>query len=108
MEISSLFGFQTITWAQELEEKVSLPPQKAQAQEAPVPGETVNEDRLEKVRSQNLASPAPEPVDLQQALVLIRQVQEQMTSLDRGEARDLYQFDRLRDLCCRVYENSEA
>jgi hypothetical protein len=60
------------------------------------------EDRLELVRTQNLASPPQEPVDLAKAADLLRQVQDSMQTLDKQNARELYQFDRLRDLLYRV------
>ena len=54
------------------------------------------------MRTQNLASPPQEPVDLAKAVDLLRQVQNQMQGLDKQDAQDLYQYDRLRDLMYRV------
>lgn len=62
------------------------------------------EDRVELVRAQNLESPQTHVADLEQALVLMRQVSEQMAGLEKQELRQLYQFDRLRELCCSLQE----
>jgi hypothetical protein len=37
-----------------------------------------------------------------QALVLLQQVQQDLGTFSRQDLRELYQFDRLRDLCTQV------
>ncbi len=72
------------------------------------PSAAPGEDRVELVQAQNLESPQPRPVDLEQALVLLRRVTEQLAGLEKQEARQVYQFDRLRELCCNLQEPSAA
>lgn len=64
--------------------------------------EAEGRDRVDLVRAQNLVSPFPEDVDLQKAAVLLRQVTRQFQTMERQDVHRLYQFDRLRDLCCRL------
>jgi len=60
------------------------------------------EDRVELVQAQNLTSPPVEEVDVDQALELLQQVQQGLNNYSSQELRELYQFDRLRDLCTQV------
>jgi hypothetical protein len=63
---------------------------------------TSAQDRVELVRTQNLASPPLEQVDIKKAAILLRQVTHQLNLMERQDMRQLYQFDRLRDLCHRL------
>jgi hypothetical protein len=65
--------------------------------------EQEGEAPVDLVRAQNLASPALEDTDLEKAAVLLRQVTHQFTTMERQEMRQLYQFDRLRELCCQLH-----
>jgi hypothetical protein len=64
--------------------------------------EVPSADSLTLVRTQNLASPLPEDVDLNRAVELLQQIQDQLQLLNKDQAGDLYQVDRLRDLLYRV------
>ncbi len=102
MEISSHYPYYTAQLTAESQDQ-TMSSQKAQkTPEASATEMVASQDRLDLVRTQNLASPAQEPVDLAKAADLLRQVQNQMQGLDKQDARDLYQFDRLRDLMYRV------
>ncbi len=105
MEISSPYLYYTAKLAPEPEDQASGGQQASSSPEATVPGKVETEDRLELVRAQNLASPPQEPVDLARAAEILRQVQDQLHLLGKQEARELYQFDRLRDLLYRVSQN---
>jgi hypothetical protein len=67
---------------------------------------TPAEDRLELVRSQNLDSLHPEPEDMQQARELLGQVGRLLGGMGKAALREVYQFDRLRELCCRLQESN--
>jgi hypothetical protein len=102
VEISSHYPYYTAKLAPEMEDQASVSQKMVSNPEANGAGLVQMEDRLELVRTQNLASPAQESVDLVQAAELLRQVKDQMHILDKQEARELYQFDRLRDLLYQV------
>jgi len=59
-------------------------------------------DSLTLVRTQNLASPLPEAVDLNRAVELLQQVQDQLQLLNKDQAGELYQVQRLRELLYRI------
>ena len=102
VEISSHYLYYTAQMSTEVQEQTNSSQPAAKAPEATAAGTVQTEDRLELVRTQNLASPPQEPVDLAKAADLLRQVQNQMQGLDKQDAQDLYQYDRLRDLMYRV------
>ena len=102
VEISSHYLYYTAQMSTEVQEQTNSSQPAAKAPEATAAGTVQTEDRLELVRTQNLASPPQEPVDLTKAADLLRQVQNQMQGLDKQDAQDLYQYDRLRDLMYRV------
>jgi hypothetical protein len=108
VEISNLNPYYTAKLAPEPEEQSSGGQPASRGIEANNPEQTAAQDRLERVRAQNMASPPREPVDLARAAELLRQVQDQMHLLGKQEARELYQFDRLRDLLYQVSQNKEA
>jgi hypothetical protein len=102
VEISSYYPYYTTKLATEPEQQATAGQQAQKNTEATAPGMLATEDRLELVRTQNLASPPQEPVDLARAADLLRQVQDQMQTMDKQDARELYQFDRLRDVLYRI------
>jgi hypothetical protein len=102
MEISSLYPQQTLTLESGVEDRVAVSRQAAQGLQDPENQDDSTEDRVELVRTQNLASPPSEEVDVDQALELLQQVQQDLSNLGRTDLRELYQFDRLRDLCAQV------
>jgi hypothetical protein len=102
VEISSYYPYYTTKLAPEPEEQATTGLQAQKSPEDTAAEMLGTEDRLELVRSQNLASPPQEPVDLAKAADLLRQVQDRMQTMDKQDARELYQFDRLRDLLYRV------
>ena len=102
MEISSYHPYYTTKLAPESEQQTTAGQQAQKTPEATTSGLLETEDRLELVRTQNLASPPQEPVDLAKASDLLRQVQGQMQTMDKQDAGELYQSDRLRDLLYRV------
>lgn len=102
MEITSLYPQQTVTLESGVEDRVAVSRQTAQGVRNQEGGNGAAEDRVDLVRTQNLASPPPEEVDVAQALELLQQVQEDLSLLNRQELRELYQFDRLRELCAQV------
>jgi predicted Zn-dependent protease len=102
MEISSLYPQQTVTLESGVEDRVAVSRQAAQAALNQENENASEEDRVELVRAQNLASPPPEEVDIDQALELLQQVQQGLSAFNRQDLRELYQFDRLRDLCAQV------
>ncbi len=106
MEISALQPYQTVNLAPESEEQIALSPQPARAEETQPPQEVASGDRVELVRTQNLASPTAEPVDLERALGLVHQVQEQFNLMPREDMRQMYQFDRLRDLVLQIHNQA--
>ena len=105
MEISNSYLYYTAKLAPEPEEQTSGGQQTSSSPGATVSGKVETEDRLELVRAQNLASPHQEQVDLARAAEILRQVQDQLPLLGKQEARELYQFDRLRDLLYRISQN---
>ena len=109
VEISNLYSYYTAKLTPEPEEQTSCGQQASRGPEAQHPEQqSAAEDCLELVRAQNMASPPQEPVDLARAAELLRQVQGQMNILEKQEARELYQFDRLRDLLYQVSQNDGA
>jgi hypothetical protein len=108
VEISNLYPYFTAKVTPEPEEQSSCGQTASRPTEANNPEQTVTEDCLELVRTQNLASPPQEPVDLAKAAELLRQVQDQMNLLEKQGARELYQFDRLREVLYQVSQNGGA
>jgi hypothetical protein len=108
VEISSHYPYYPATLAPEPQEQSTTTSQAATIPEPAAAGLVETEDRLELVRTQNLASPTQEPVDLAKAAALLRQVQDQMQVLNQQDARELYHFDRLRDLLYRVSQPEGA
>ena len=108
VEISNYYSYYTAKLAPEPEEQTTNGQPASRLTETEAPEQAATEDRLELVRAQNMASPAQEPVDLAKAAELLRQVQNQMNVLEKQEAWELYQFDRLRDLLYQVSQNSGA
>lgn len=108
VEISNLYPYYTAKLTPEPEEQSSCGQPASRSAEADNPKQAAAEDCLELVRAQNVASPPQEPVDLARAAELLRQVQDQMNTLEKQEARELYQFDRLRELLYQVSQNPET
>jgi hypothetical protein len=108
VEISSHYPYYTAKLAPEQQEQTTAGQQAQKSSEAEAVERLGTEDRLELVRIQNLASPPQEPVDLAKAAELLRQVQDQMQTMDKQDARELYQFDRLRDLLYRISQPEEV
>ncbi len=108
VEISNLYPYYTAKLTPEPEEQTSCGQTASNSTEVNNPEVATSEDRLELVRAQNIASPPQEPVDLARAAELLRQVQAQMNVLEKQEARELYQFDRLRELLHQVSQNGTA
>jgi len=104
VEISSLYPQQMVSLESGVEDRVTVSQQATQTSQNQENPSATEEDRVELVRTQNLASPPPEEVDLNQALELLQQVQQDWSQLDRKDLRELYEFDRLRDLCCQVQQ----
>jgi hypothetical protein len=102
VEISSYYPYYTTKLAPEPEDQATTGLQAQKSPQTTDAGMLETEDRLELVRTQNLASPPQEPVDLAKAADFLRQVQDQMQTMDKQDARELYQFDRLRDLLYRI------
>jgi hypothetical protein len=103
VEISSHYPYYTANkLTPEPEEQASGSQQALKSPGAEAAETVETEDLLDLVRAQNLASPPQEPVDLAKAADLLKQVHGQMQTLDKQDARELYQFDRLRDLLYRV------
>jgi len=76
VEISSLYPQQTMTLDSGVDDRVTVANQaspEAQNTESQTASE---EDRVELVTTQNLASPPPEEVDVDQAQQLLQQVQQ--------------------------------
>jgi len=107
VEISSHYPYYTAKLSPDTEDQAPVSQKTVSNPEVNGAGLVQMEDRLELVRTQNLASPPQESVDLAQAADLLRQVKDQMHILGKQEARELYQFDRLRDLLYQV-SNSEG
>jgi hypothetical protein len=108
VEISSHYPYYTARLSTESQEQTAGSQQAAKTSDATAPGEVDTQDRLDLVRTQNLASPIQEPVDLSRAADLLQQVQGQMQGLDKQDAQNLYQYDRLRDLMYRVSQPQET
>ena len=102
LEISNFYPSYTAKLAPEPEDQTSGGQPASRRTVADTPEKAEAKDRLELVRAQNMASPPQEPIDLARAAELLRQVQGQMNILEKQEARELYQFDRLRDLLYQV------
>ena len=102
MEISSLYPQQTMTLESGVEDRVAVARQEAQEAQNSESQTTATEDRVDLVRAQNLASPPPAEVDVDQAQQLLQQVQQDLSLTNRQDLQDLYNFDRLRDLCTQV------
>jgi hypothetical protein len=108
VEISSNYPFYRGTGVENLENPASARPENPPAPLAEAAPEALAPDRVALVHAQNLASPPAAEVDLKQAAVLLRQVTHQFSLMNRQEMRELYQFQRLRDLCCRLQEQEGA
>ena len=108
MEISSLSPYLAAQVSAEPEDQTTASQETAQAAESSPAPSTSTPDRVGLVRTQNLASPPPEQVDIKKAVILLRQVTHQLGVMERQDMRQLYQFDRLRDLCCRLQGAAEA
>ncbi len=102
MEISSYYPQQTVTLESGVEDRGAVSRQAAKGGQNPESQSVAAEDRVELVRTQNQASPPPQEVDVNQALQLLQQVQQDWSTLGRQDLRELYQFDRLRDICAQV------
>jgi hypothetical protein len=102
VEIYSYYPYYTAKLAPEQQEQTAAGQQAQKSTEATAAGMLETEDRLDLVRTQNLASPPQEPVDLARAADLLRQVQDQMQTMDKQDAKELYHFDRLRDLLYQI------
>jgi len=102
VEISSYYPYYTAKLAPEQQEQTAAGQQAPKSTEATAAGMLETEDRLDLVRTQNLASPPQEPVDLARAADLLRQVQDQMQTMNKQDAKELYHFDRLRDLLYQI------
>jgi len=102
VEISSLYPQQTMTLDSGVDDRVTVSRQAAQEAQNADSQSTSEEDRVELVRTQNLASPPPEEVDVNQAQQLLQQVQQDWSSFSRQDLRELYHFDRLREICAQV------
>jgi hypothetical protein len=108
LEISGLSPYQMSQVSTDPEHPGSAAPEAAPGPGgAPAPEKAAG-DRVELVRTQNLTSPMPEDLDLDQAALLLRQVSHRLNLMDRQDARQLYQFHRLRDLCCRLHGGAAA
>lgn len=108
MEISGLSPYLIANASGEPDNQVSAGHRADDLQGGASAPETDAKDRVELVQAQNLASPVPEQVNIKRAAILLRQVMQQLSVLDRQAMRGLYRFDRLRDLCLRLQEGVEA
>lgn len=104
MEISSLYPQQTVTMESGVEDRSPVSRQANSAAQNPDNQTASEQDRVDLVTTQNLASPPPAQVDLTQALQLLQQVQQDLGQSDRQDLGGLYNFDRLRDLCAQVQQ----
>lgn len=102
MEISSLYPQQTMTLDSGVDDRVSVSNQATKEAQNTGSQTTAEADRVDLVTAQNLASPPPEEVDVNQAQELLQQVQQDWSSMNRQDLRELYQFDRLREICAQV------
>jgi hypothetical protein len=108
VEISSHYPYYPAKLAQEPETQGSNAPLMGPKADNINTTEAVGGEKVDLVRQQNQVSPLPEPVDLDQAAVLLRQVQAEFQGWGKPEAQELYQYDRLRGLLFRVYQPLEA
>ncbi|MFZ5450687.1 MAG: hypothetical protein ACOZF2_02260 [Thermodesulfobacteriota bacterium] len=102
MEITSLYPQQTVMLEPGVEDRAAVSRQAAQGLQDEENQNSTAEDRVELVRAQNQASPPLEEVDLNQAQELLQQVQQDWSTFGHQELRELYQFDRLREICAQV------
>ena len=102
MEISSLIPQQTMTLDSGVDDRVSVSRQATQEAQNPESPTVSGEDRVELVRTQNLASPPAQEVDLNQAQQLLQQVQQDLGGSSRQDLGEMYHFDRLRDILTQV------
>jgi hypothetical protein len=102
MEISSLYPQQTMTLDSGVDDRVTVANQGTTEAQNAESQTAVEEDRVELVTTQNLASPPPAEVDVDQAQQLLQQVQQDWASFSPQDLRELYQFDRLREICAQV------
>ena len=102
MEITSLYPQQTVMLDSGVEDRAAVSGQTAQELQDQENQNNPIEDRVELVRAQNQASPPAEEVDMDRALELLQQVQQDLSTTNRQDLQELYQFDRLRDLCTQV------
>jgi cell division septation protein DedD len=108
LEISGLSPYLAVQVSADPEDQTTASQETAQAAKSSPTPATSAPDRVELVRTQNLASPPPEQMDIKEAAILLRQVTLQLGGMERQDMRQLYQFDRLRDLCCRLQGAAEA
>lgn len=108
MEISGLSPYLIANVTGEPDNQVSAGQKSDDHQGSASVPETDARDRVELVQGQNLASPVTEQVNIKRAAILLRQVMQQLSVMDRQAVRGLYRFDRLRDLCLRLQEGVEA
>jgi hypothetical protein len=102
VEISSLYPQQTMTLDSGVDDRLTVSNQAAQEAKNPDNQTVSEEDRVDLVTNQNLASPPPAEVDVNQAQQLLQQVQQDWSSFSRQDLRELYQVDRLREICAQV------
>ena len=102
MEITSLYPQQTVMLESGVEDRAAVSRQTSEENQTTESQTATGEDRVELVTAQNQASPTPVEVDMNQALELLQQVQDSLSLANRQDVQDLYQFDRLRDLCAQV------
>lgn len=102
MEISSLYPQQTMTLDSGVDDRVTVANQATPEAQNAESQTAAEEDRVELVTTQNLASPPPAEVDVDQAQQLLQQVQQDWSNFSRQDLRELYQFDRLREICAQV------
>ncbi|MHB8068585.1 MAG: hypothetical protein ACYDIC_11890 [Desulfobaccales bacterium] len=103
MEISSLYPQQTMTLDSGVDDQVAVSRQAAlEAQKKTNSQTSTDEDLVDLVTSQNLASPTPQEVDLSQAQQLLQQMQQDWSGSNRQDLGELYNFDRLRDILTQV------
>jgi hypothetical protein len=103
MEISSLYPQAMSTMEAPVEDRAPVS-QKAGGATQNAENQASAEDRVDLVTAQNLASPSEVQLDVNQALQLLQQVQQDFSRTDRQDLGGVFQFDRLRDLCAQVQE----
>jgi predicted lipid-binding transport protein (Tim44 family) len=102
VEISSLYPQQTMTLDSGVDDRLTVSNQAAQETQNTETQAAAEEDRVDLVTNQNLASPPPAEVDVNQAQELLQQVQQGWSDFGRQDLRELYNFDRLREICAQV------